>query len=79
MRKHLAGVYACIGASGADDIYGLAKQQRYAVVDGFLYRDGIGLGLPAVVVRSVIGEFEEITHCWDTLRLKTRYAGDTQR
>jgi hypothetical protein len=58
----VAGVHAGVGAAAAQAVDGLAQHLAQAAVYFGLHGEGVGLHLPAVVLRAVVGEVKEIAH-----------------
>lgn len=61
MGIHLPGMHAGISPPGAGEFDHCVEQNRTGLVQRFLHGNGIGLVLPAVVMGSVVGEFDEIS------------------
>ncbi len=70
VRKLLPRVNAGIGTAGAGECYRGAQNHRQRFFERALYRDGIGLFLPAAIGCAVIGKFDEVSQGSDFLTSK---------
>ena len=55
-------MYAGIGAPCSDEIDLVPEVELQDILHLLLYTHGIGLALPSVVVCTVVGEVEEVSH-----------------
>ena len=59
---HVSGMYAGIGSSCSHHLHLLSQKYGEGALQLLLYRIGIGLNLPAVIVGAVVTEEYEISH-----------------
>src|SRR5690606_8806855 len=61
MKKLLFGMDAGVGPSASHGFYGLIKNPGKRCVNLQLYRVGIGLDLPAMIIGSFVSQFQKIS------------------
>lgn len=53
------GVHPCVGSSASNGFDFLAGEGGKGFIEAFLDGDGVGLNLPAVVVRAFVSQFDK--------------------
>ena len=70
---HEAGMYTGIGPAGSHHVDGLAEQGGEGAHQAFLHTHAVGLHLPAVVGRAVVGQVDEVSLYGITHYIYNRY------
>lgn len=61
--EHIEGcVDTRVGSAGTHNLHTLTQDGRESLLDGLLYRAGVGLALPTTIGGTLIGKFGKVTH-----------------